>query len=201
MKGGPNSFNEKQTGLGLRPDNRRCLTVILLLSSFIVFLTFARAQTGAPPEYELKVAWLKSLLEEVEWPSHGLPSRTDAFTIGVLGKNNFGDSITVLGEKTVKGRRIVIKYVEEPSECHECQVVFVSASEKERLPQILETLKRTPVLTVGEIPGFAEKGGIVNLIVRGNGIRTEINHLAAQRSGFTFSSRLLQNIKVKLVGS
>ena len=102
-----------------------------------------------------------------------------------------------LREKTIKGKRILVKHLAGPSDGRDCQIIFICVSEKERLPQILETLKRTRVLTVGETAGFAEEGGIANLIAERNRVRLEINNSAASRSGLTISSQLLNVATLK----
>jgi hypothetical protein len=47
------------------------------------------------------------------------------------------------------------------------------------------------VLTVGDTEGFAERGGIINLVKDGNRLSFEINPEAAQRAGLVMSSKLL----------
>jgi len=91
----------------------------------------------------------------------------------------------------------LVKHLAGPSDGRDCQIIFICVSEKERLPQILETLKRTRVLTVGETAGFAEEGGIANLIAERNRVRLEINNSAASRSGLTISSQLLNVATLK----
>jgi hypothetical protein len=48
-----------------------------------------------------------------------------------------------------------------------------------------------PVLTVSEMPGFDELGGMVNFFIEDRRIRFEINPQAAARSGLRISSQLL----------
>ncbi|HKI72425.1 MAG TPA: YfiR family protein, partial [Verrucomicrobiae bacterium] len=149
-----------------------------------------------PREYELKAVWLYNLLKFVDWPPDVLPPQSEAFTIGILGESQFGEALDRLQEKTIKGKKILVKHLAGPSDGRDCQIIFICVSEKERLPQILETLKRTRVLTVGETAGFAEEGGIANLIAERNRVRLEINNSAASRSGLTISSQLLNVAKL-----
>jgi len=48
-----------------------------------------------------------------------------------------------------------------------------------------------PILTVGETPGFAERGGVIRLVLEDNKVRFEVNVDAAHQAGLTISSRLL----------
>ena len=77
-------------------------------------------------------------------------------------------------------------------ELRPCQILFISASERGRLKEIVETIAGDHVLTVGEMDGFAQRWGIVNFQVTGNKVRFEINRARAQRAGLRISSRLLR---------
>jgi hypothetical protein len=70
--------------------------------------------------------------------------------------------------------------------------VFVSASERGRLPEILSALGSKSVLTVSEVEEFAARGGVINFVLVDNRVRFEINPGAAKRSGLKISSELLR---------
>jgi len=78
--------------------------------------------------------------------------------------------------------------VEEGKKCH---ILFISASEKKRLPEIFKTLQGVNVLTVGETERFTEAGGIVNFVSEENKIRFQINDVNAKNAGLKISSKLL----------
>ena len=77
-----------------------------------------------------------------------------------------------------------------------CHILFISGSEKGRLPQILKQLNGRNVLTVGEMPGFTETGGMINFVLEGTKIRFQINNEAANSAGLKISSKLL-NLSVR----
>ena len=60
-----------------------------------------------------------------------------------------------------------------------------------RLGEAIQLLKGVPVLTIGETPGFAKNGGIINLILEDNKVRFEVNVQAAKDADLNISSRLL----------
>ena len=148
-------------------------------------------------EYEIKAAYLYNFINYVEWPEQSLPPVGSAITIGVVGENPFGPALAPLNGKQIKGRTLVVKEVSLPADLKQCQIVFISSSEKERLPLILESLKDSKVLTVSEIDGFAEHGGMINFISERNKVRFEINHGLARTKGLTISSELLKLARVK----
>ena len=73
-----------------------------------------------------------------------------------------------------------------------CDILFVAASEKSRFAQILEALKNSHVLTVGDVEPLARIGGVMNFKLIDNKVRFEINVDAADRAGLKISSQLLR---------
>jgi uncharacterized protein DUF4154 len=150
-----------------------------------------RAQSAAQREYEIKAAYLYNFIKYVDWPSYG-----DTITIGVLGANPFGSALAPLNGKSVKGRRLTIKQVDSLRDAQKCQIIFVSSSERARLQEIFDNLKPARVLTVGEMQGFANGGGIINFVEENNKVRFEINPEAARQAGLSISSELLKLAKL-----
>jgi YfiR/HmsC-like len=150
------------------------------------------AARGGTREYEIKAAYLYNFLNYIEWPEQSLPPEGGNITIGVIGENPFGQALDPLKGKQVKGRTLTVKAVSAAAELKDCQIVFISSSEKDRLPQIFESLKDAKTVTVSEIDGFAQRGGIINFVYERNRVRFEINQEAARSKGLTISSDLLK---------
>jgi hypothetical protein len=87
---------------------------------------------------------------------------------------------------------VVIQRFASVREMSPCQLMFVSASEARRASRILESLWGSPVLTVGETPGFARSGGVVQMWIENRKVRLEINTYAAERAGLRIDRRLLE---------
>ncbi len=154
------------------------------------------AQTGTQHEYELKAAVLYHIIEYVEWPGVSTSAQSPAIQIGLLGQFPFVDALELLGGKTIQGRKVVVRKVTGSRDAQDCQVVFISASEKPRIPEIVSELKGRPILTVSEIDGFAERGGMVNLVTGQNRIVMEINRQMTAEARLNISSQLLKLARV-----
>ena len=109
-----------------------------------------------------------------------------------MGQIPYPEALEVLEGKTVQGHKLVVKRLADLSAAADCQVLFIGASEKPRLAEIMADVKNRPVLTVGEVAGFAESGGMVNLVSGQNRIVLEINREAAGRARLSISSQLLK---------
>ena len=71
------------------------------------------------------------------------------------------------------------------------QILFIATSERARAASILEKLKGSPVLLVGETDNFLDQGGMINLVPKNRKIRLQVNLIAARQAHLKISSRLL----------
>jgi hypothetical protein len=157
-------------------------------------MTGSRAGAQTAPEYEIKAAVLFKFASFVSWPA----DRDNApICIGVIGKDPFGRFLDQGAQsQTINGREVHVQRFQSVSEVGHCQILFISASEGRRLRETLIQLRGRPILTVGDVPGFCENGGIVNLKVTDAGLRLEINEEAGERTGLQFSYKLLRLAKI-----
>ena len=145
------------------------------------------AQTAG--EYELKAAFLYKFASFVVWPP---ASATGPLCIGIVGRDPFGPNLDrIVRGQTANGRPFRIQRFKALENIEGCEIVFISSSERRRLPSILDKLKREAVLTVGDVPEFCESGGIISFQLVGDRIHLTINLEAAERSNLQLSSRLL----------
>ena len=76
--------------------------------------------------------------------------------------------------------------------------MFISASERVRESSVLERLKGSSILTVGETDGFIRCGGVIGFITDNNKIAFEVNVAAAKKNKLKISSKLLNLAKTVL---
>jgi len=160
-----------------------------LLAALLAAIPPARAQEAG--EYQIKAAFLVTIAKFVDWA----PGKLDdgaPIVVGIYGKDPFGPTLDkTLEGKTVNGRAISIRRVAGLEEARVCTIVFVAAVDRKRLAQTLAALSAAGVMSVGESPNFAQQGGVVNFVLRGNAVALEINPIAAERAHLRISSRLL----------
>jgi len=172
--------------------HRRTRGVGLLLAGLLAWALPGRG--ASPTEYEVKAAFLFNFAQFIEWPAKAFASTNAPFVIGVLGDDPFGHVLnqTVQGE-TLNGRLIALKHSNRLEELTGCQILFVSRSEKTRLPQVLAAIGNSGVLTVGETDQFLRHGGVINFVTtHENKVRFEINLSAAERQGLKLNAKLLK---------
>jgi len=181
----------------LRLAALRCAGSLLLALFFALACPASlRAENVLQREYEIKAAYIYNFINYIDWPQNAFPATGGTITIGVVGQNQFSAALEVLNGKQVKGRTVALKQITDIKDLDQCQIVFINASEKSHLPELLGKLKDARVLTVSEIDGFAQQGGIINFISEHNKVRFEINPDAARQLGLNISSELLKLAKV-----
>jgi len=171
--------------------NRARLWLWLALVLTVTGVWTARPGAQRPREYQVKAAYLFGFGRFVEWPAPA--SARPAFVICVIGDDPFGrllDETTAGG--VVKERPVEVRRIARAEDGGDCHTLFVSASEDVRLARILQVLAGRPVLTVGETPQFAQRGGMIGFSLDGSRVRFTVNLAAAQQAGLTMQSELLR---------
>jgi hypothetical protein len=167
----------------------RRLPLPALLAALLALQVPAAAQTAS--EYDVKAAFLFNFTKFVDWPATAFPD-PGSLKVCVLGEDPFGRSLQAVAGEAVASRKLTVVRSDAIPKPGGCQILFISRSERERLPQILAANKDAPVLTVGDTKGFVDQGVIINFILEDSKVRFEINTDAADRAGIRISSKLLQ---------
>jgi len=168
--------------------SRRCASLFLALASLGCTALFGQT----PPEYEVKAGFLFNFITFTEWPAKAFSTTGSPYVIGVLGEDPFGLALDhVLKGAHIKSRPLVVRRFTRLEDMHRVHILFLCGSETHRLPEILRSLQRQPVLTVSDIPGFAEAGGAIEFI-SGTQIKLLINPATLNDAKLAVSSKLLQ---------
>lgn len=147
-------------------------------------------------QYEVKAALLVTFLKFVERES-GAPAASE-IVIGIVGEDPFGRIFEPIRGKPIMGRKLDVLPVEasDGARLKSCDLVFVSTSGRAEVSQVLEALAGSPTLTVGEVPGFLEDGGVINFVLTPAGnefeVGYEINQQAAHDRGLRIDTNVLQ---------
>ncbi len=156
----------------------------------------ASADLAPRPEHEVKAAFLYNFAKFIEWPPRAFQDSAQPFRIALLGQDPFGPELEkMLSGKTLYDRPLLVKKISTPEEARDCQILFIASSEQGRLEKILAALDGSPVLTVGEMDRFAERGGMIGFTMEDKRVRFNINQLSASAAGLRISSELLKLAK------
>ena len=170
---------------------RLLITVAMVMLPSLGFEAHAQ-ESSVSSEYLIKAGFIYNFANLVQWPANAFTQPDSPIVIGILGEDPFGTVLDrVLAGKKVNGRIFLVKRLKSVPDLKECHIVFVSSSEIAHLAEAIHLVKGMPILTIGEIPGFARRGGIINLFLEDNKVHFEVNVEAAKEADLNISSRLL----------
>lgn len=168
-------------------DHRRRLA---LLAAMAVIALALPVQAQRLAEYQVKAAFLQGFAKFVEWPSTAAGAD---FAVCILGDDPFGQWIDDATAGTrVRDRAVVVRRIRQVGEAAACQTLFIGASEEPRLRLVLDGVRGLPVLTVSDLPQFAQQGGMLAFTTVGGRVRFVANPGVARAAGLQLASELLR---------
>lgn len=181
------------------PMNRRFFLMLLVSASMLA----ARAGSlfaQVRDEREVKAVWLYRFGQHVAWPDRAAPVADGTFVIGVLGPNPFGVFLDKLVGKEIRKQKIVVRYFASAMDYQPCHILFISplaGNAAETTPNdrlaALRGVVHKHTLIVGDWPGLAGAGAMINYVINANGlINLEINRRAVQAAQLEIGAALLK---------
>lgn len=175
------------TGNGVRAHSARrlrgtCAALCLLLAPVLAW--------AEPTEADVKAAFAFSFLRFTTWPDTAFQGPDSPLVMGVRGAPEMLDRLTTLAAgQTIQGRAVIVRAAPAADLAPGMHALYLGKSSATAdIP--------AAVLTVGDTPGFARRGGIIGLVVVDQRVRFEINLDNAHRSGLQLSSQLLGLAKI-----
>ena len=182
----------------MRQQILACLVLVLLSA----FGNRAWAQDASVSEADLKAAFLFNFTKFIEWPAEAFGAEDAPVAVGVYGDEEFAKTLrTLLADKKAHGRPFTVKRLTNPQEAKTCQILFFRESQTRIMGQVYESIKRLPILTVGESDEFLDEGGMFNLFFEDKQLRFEVNPATAENAKLTVSSKLLRLAKIRKGGA
>lgn len=174
-------------------------TASFFVAAFLanLFVGSAVSPQSEPSEYQVEAAFLFNFTKFVEWPDGSFDSPQAPIVVGIIGDDPFGDDLDrMIAGQIVQGHRLVIRRERWGDDLRRCQVLFVSASEHDHRSRILESVHSAGVLTVSDMEGFAEAGGVIEFVVEQKRVRFIVNLDAATQDRLRVSAKLLALARV-----
>ncbi len=158
-----------------------------------LFLMDMQAQAPKANAYQVQAAYLYNFGKFVKWPAVAPSNQSGTFTICVLDRDPFGDTLqSTLSGESVGGKPVSVKRLPRAEDAAACHILFISSTQGKELHGILTAVDQASVLTVSDMPDFSRRGGMIQFVLEGNRIRFEINLESAEKSHLVFGSELLK---------
>ncbi len=156
------------------------------------------AEKAVITEHELKAAIVPKLPLFMAWPESAFADAGSPVRIGVLGPNPFGSHLTdALRGKKVGRREMVLEACPSAEAAAQCHLVFISSRNLAEAREVLTALNRSSVVTVCDLPGFNQVGGMITLVAENKRIGLVINPAALREAGIRPDPQLLRIARIE----
>lgn len=150
-------------------------------------------------EVQIESAYIFNFIKFVEWPVSAVKSG-GKIRLCIMGNDELQATLNTLNGRDVGEYKLqIMPPGENREEIGSCHVLYIDQQEQRRFIPILKSLGQKPVLTISDIPNFAERGGNIGLIYREDKVQFEINLASARIAGLRLSSQML-NLAANIFG-
>ena len=164
--------------------------LVLFILAAVACSSAARSQEASvTSQYPIISAYIYNFTQFTTWPDKAIK---DEFSVCVLGRDPFGASLAPLKSRSVNQKNIAIRYQRRGDGLTGCNILFIAESESDHVDEIVKSLGDAPVLTMSNIDGFTDAGGMVEFQRNDQKIGIKIGLTSVQNSGITISSKLLR---------
>jgi hypothetical protein len=175
---------------GVAPITWATIAAVLLR---LTVLTSAQDVTEAA----LKAAFIYNFAMFTEWPDSVVPA-AGPVVICVLGDPAVGEALQRASKgRVLAGHSIVVSLAVPAGTQRGCHVLYVSGVTIGQASQVIAGLRDVPVLTLSDIDGFTDLGGIAQFFFDRGRLRFTIEIASANRARLQISSKLLVLSKTK----
>jgi hypothetical protein len=155
---------------------------------------------------EVKAAYVVNFIRYTEWPESRFAGPGSPFEVVVLDSQPVAEALAAIAERLepIAGRRLSVVSRRLPAAgtsrrarlvaelARDAHLVYVGDGVAGGVEDLIEALEAKGVLTVGDLPGFAEAGGMIGLRLDDNRVVFDANPVVIRRSRVRVSARVLQ---------
>ncbi len=172
------------------------VNMCVLLVGFCLLLAGGLQADSDDTALRLRAAFVLNFLKFAEWPEQDTQVPDAPLIFAVVGSNGITSVLKNTFEgRMVEGRRIEVHSVRNATalaaDTVQYHALFVEISSHADWKGVQNAVRKKPVLTIAEMPGFCLEGGMLNLVQVGDRIRFEANPDAARESGVKLRAELL----------
>ena len=167
---------------------KACVLHLLALAALCLHGLVVQADEPVD-ERAMKAAYLYNFALFAQWPS--LPDAD--FQLCVLGTTPLDAELMRLeGKRVQNGLPITMRWIRPGEPLSGCQVLYVDERNRRTLDSLLQQLAGSPVLTITDAAGLADRGIMIEMRRQGQRLVFDVNLTAARRARLDFSARLLK---------
>jgi hypothetical protein len=150
---------------------------------------WAPAASAQVDERALKAAYLFNFIQFTQWP---VPP-DEPFRLCVLGQTPLDEHLARLeGKSVLSGLHISLRHVTARESFAGCHALYIDDSQRSQADAVLSRLGSSPVLTLTDSDGLADRGLMIEIHKRDARLGFDVNLAMARRANINFSARMLK---------
>ena len=189
---------------------------LVTLGLYVLFLfgpAFVQAADNLQRE-QIEAGLVYKFISFIDWPEQSSGEKKESalkadkkvnqpFVIGVLGNDRLIKAFApVIGRSVKEGRRLVVEKIssDDPLPVFaRCQILYLAPTTKSEILVLLARVKNLQVLTVSDMEGFVDLGGVIGFSEQQGRMKFSINNRVARARGIYINAKLMR-VAVRVVG-
>jgi hypothetical protein len=180
--------------LARRKGGLWALLLLLVLSLAQSGVSWATPPPRTAPEHAVKAEFIERFTRFIDWPDSAFASPSAPFVVCAWGRGPLTSQLEqAVSRQPIKARPVRFQHVESRDGLQPCHLLYVATPDRAVVRGIVASTRGRPLLSVGDQPGLADEGVLINLFLDAQGfVRFEINLDAARLSGLKISAKLMR---------
>jgi hypothetical protein len=164
-----------------------------MVAALLLMRVLVSAQDVTEPA--LKAAYIYNFAKFTEWPADAVPA-AGRFVMCVVGDAAVsGELERAVKTRLLAGRLMDVSRMAPAGSQHVCHILYLSGIPADQAARLVAGLRDAPVLTISDIKGFTELGGIAQFFFEHGQLRFSVRIESAKRAHIQISAKLLQLAK------
>jgi len=182
-------------------QNRLFSSLLILIALLPLTSREALANTESnqqlTKEFHIKALFLYNFANFVEWPSDAFKDTETPLRMCLYGSVPFGGFLDAVDGTRIRDRNLKIIRTSDPADIESgCHILFVGTNHLDTIEQLFKNMNHLFVLSIGNVEGFTDKGGIVNILRTQDQQKFDINLSKAIENGLLIDSDLLSLARI-----
>jgi hypothetical protein len=163
---------------------------IAVLSSSVIYAKQEKT------EDELKATFVSNYIPYIKWPAN-VYTPDQPITICVMTGDITADYLRRMNDNPGKHFTLKVKEKDKKSSFSDCHILFINKDYENDKDYFIKVTQGKPILTVSDIPGFAQGGGITGFqMPKGKDAILELNLRSAKAANINIDADLLAIMNV-----
>lgn len=148
-------------------------------------------------EQQVRAQFVYNFANFVEWPDDAFANTEAPIKICLFGEVDFAPYLYTFAGTRIGARTLTVEKADQIEEIRSgCHILYVGQDERVRLPTFWQEIQYIYVLSIGDRQGFADKGGIINILRTRDRVQFDVNIENALINGLFLDSDLLALARV-----